>query len=87
MMAFRAIENGFSVVRVTGLGLSAVYDYQGRTLATMDYFKTKDKVFTAYVPEKGVRTVYSQIGDVFAWLSIVGFVILLEKVVFGKKHS
>ncbi len=84
MMAYRAIENGFSVIRVTSSGLSAVFDYQGRTLATMDYFKTDDKVFTAYVPEKGIKTIYSQIGDVFAWLSIAGFVTLLGKVIFKK---
>ncbi len=77
MMAYRAIENGFSVVRITSSGLSAVYDYQGRTLATMDYFKTTDKVFTAYVPEKGIWTIYSYIGDVFAWLFIVGLVALI----------
>lgn len=77
MMAYRAIENGFSVVRVTSSGLSAVYDYQGRTLATMDYFKTNDKVFIAHVPQKGIKTIYSQIGDVFAWLAIVGLVILI----------
>lgn len=77
MMAFRAIENGFSVVRVTFQGLSAAYDYQGRTLTTMDYFKTDDKIFTAYVPEKGIKTIYSQIGDVFAWLSIVSLVALI----------
>lgn len=76
MMAYRAIENGFSVVRVTSLGLSAVYDYQGRTLLTMDYFKTKDKVFTAFVPEKGIRTIYSYIGDTFAWISVVALVLI-----------
>lgn len=84
MAAFRAIENGFSLVRVTYLGLSAVYDYQGRTLTTMDYFRTNDKVFTAYVPQKGIRTIYSQIGDVFAWLSIAGLVIITGKAIFSK---
>lgn len=74
MIAFRAIENGFSVFRVTFLGLSAAYDYQGRTLATMDYFKTGDKVFTAHIPENGTKTLYSQIGDVFAWLVVAGLI-------------
>lgn len=87
MVAFRAVENGFSVVRVTGLGLSAAYDYQGRTLATMDYFKTEDKVFTAYVPEKGVRTIYATIGDVFAWLSIAGLITTFGMVILKRKHK
>ena len=84
MKAFRAIENGYSTVRVTGSGLSAAYDYQGRTLATMDYFKTKDKGFTAYVPEKGVKTIYSQIGDVFAWLSVVGLIGIIGRITLKK---
>lgn len=73
MRAFRAIENGYSSVNVVANGLSAVYDYQGRTLAAMDYFKTKDKVFTAYVPTEGVTTIYSKVGDLFSILCIVGF--------------
>lgn len=87
MMAFRAIENGFSVIRVTGLGLSAAYDYQGRTLATMDYFKTEDKVFTAYVPEKGVTTIYSQIGDGFAWFCVAGGIALSGWALIRKRRS
>lgn len=56
--------------------LSSAYDYQGRTLATMDYFKTDDKVLTAYIPEKGITTIYAKIGDVFAWLSIIGLIVV-----------
>jgi apolipoprotein N-acyltransferase len=81
MMAFRAIENGFSVVRITTSGLSAAYDYQGRTLATMDYFKTDDKVFTAYVPLRGVTTLYSRVGDLFAWMTIAGLISLIGRAI------
>lgn len=72
IQAFRAIENGFSTVRVTNDGLSAAYDYQGRTLAAMDSFRTSDRVFTAHVPIEGTTTVYSVIGDLFSWLSVAG---------------
>ena len=84
MMAFRAIEHGFSVVRLTSLGLSAVYDYQGRALATMDYFKTDDKGFTAFVPQRGVKTPYSMIGDLFAWGAIAGLLVLIGRVVLRR---
>jgi len=84
IQAFRAIENGFSTVRVTESALSAAYDYQGRTLATMDYFKTDDLVFTAYVPEKGVTTIYSQIGDVFSWLCLFGFLFIVAQALFAR---
>jgi apolipoprotein N-acyltransferase len=87
IVAFRAIENGFSVVRTTARGLSAAYDYQGRTLATMDYFKTDDLIFTAYVPEKGITTIYAKIGDVFAWLSIIGLIAIPIWILIRKRKS
>jgi hypothetical protein len=31
----------------------------------------------SYVPTQGVKTIYAAIGDLFAWLSIVGFVTLV----------
>jgi apolipoprotein N-acyltransferase len=81
MASFRAIENGFSLMRVVRGGFSAAFDYQGRLLAGMDSFTTKDYLILAHVPTKGVTTIYSQIGDVFAWLSIAGFVALLGWIV------
>jgi apolipoprotein N-acyltransferase len=87
MKAFRAIENGFSYVRITRGGLSAAYDYQGRTLATMDYFKTEDKILTAHVPEKGVTTIYSHIGDLFAWFNIAGLITLSGLAQIRKRRS
>jgi apolipoprotein N-acyltransferase len=87
IMAFRAIENGFSVLRVTYQGLSAAYDYQGRTLAMMDYFTTDDKILTAHIPEKGIPTIYAKIGDVFAWLCVVGFITITGLAVIRKRNS
>jgi apolipoprotein N-acyltransferase len=77
MATFRAIENGFSLVRPTSDGSSVAVDYRGRVLETMDYFTSKDHVMISYVPKKGVSTVYSQAGDIFAWLCIAGFVVFL----------
>ena len=31
----------------------------------------------AYVPMQGVRTIYATIGDLFAWLSMAGLVVLI----------
>jgi apolipoprotein N-acyltransferase len=36
MAQFRAIEQGFKLVRQANKGFSAAFDYQGRTLAAMD---------------------------------------------------
>jgi apolipoprotein N-acyltransferase len=73
---FRAIENGFSLVRQTSKGLSLAVDSKGRVLAASDYFDTDQQVLVAYVPTHGVRTVYATIGDLFAWLCVLGLVAL-----------
>src|SRR5207302_10026196 len=69
---FRAIESGFSLVREASQGLSMTVDYEGRVLAASDYFTTNHQVMVAYVPMHGVRTIYATIGDLFAWLCIIG---------------
>ena len=74
MSAFRAIENGVTVIRHADLGLSVVTDPYGRTLAAMDHHATADRTMVAQVPTHGVRTIYSTIGDLFGWLSAGGFV-------------
>jgi apolipoprotein N-acyltransferase len=75
--AFRAVENGFSLVRPSSNGLSTAVDYQGRILAATDYFHTDQQVIVAYVPEHGTRTIYATIGDLFAWLSALGLLALI----------
>lgn len=72
MALFRAVENGFALVRHTDQGLSAAVDRQGRELATMDHFATTDRVMHAHVPTRGARTIYALRGDVFAWACIAG---------------
>ena len=73
---YRAIENGFSLVRPTGAGLSTIVDYQGRILASQNYFTNNNGIMMTSVPMRGVMTVYSRIGDLFATLCAVGLVFL-----------
>lgn len=69
---FRAIENGYAVVRPTTEGMSEVVDHQGRILAAGDYFHSgNDPTVVAYVPTRGTQTVYGAIGDLFAWLCLI----------------
>ena len=72
MASFRAIEQGFNLVRHTSQGLSAAFDYQGRQLASMDHYVTADRVLVAQVPTRGTRTAYSLLGDWFAWACLAG---------------
>ena len=88
MAVFRAIENGVSVVRQADQGRSITVDPYGRVLAEMDHFTASERVMVAQVPTQGVFTVYSVIGDLFGWLSVVGFVIVaIWAVVRGRKAA
>jgi apolipoprotein N-acyltransferase len=87
MASFRALEQGFNLVRQTSHGLSAAYDYQGRQLAAMDHYQTIDYVMTSEVPTKGVRTLYSRFGDWFAWVCALGLLALLAKGLTGSRRA
>src|SRR5262249_6385049 len=74
MAAFRAIENGMSLVRPAASGLSSAFDPWGRVLAVGDFFAAGDRTGTAQGPLGGVRTRYARTGDLFAWLCVAGVV-------------
>ena len=86
-MMFRAIENGYSVVRQTMFGLSMTVDYEGNVLAKSDYFATDPQVMVADVPVQGVRTIYATIGDLFAWLSLGGVVVLIGVAIARRRQA
>ena len=73
MATFRAIENGYSMISADYHGLSVAVDYHGNVLSQMNDFTTDDRIMIADVPKKGIKTIYSQIGDLFAWLCVLGF--------------
>jgi apolipoprotein N-acyltransferase len=77
LQTFRAIEDGFSLVRQTSNGLAMTVDYEGNVLAASDYFTTDQQSMVASVPTQGVRTIYTIVGDLFAWLSLAGLVVLI----------
>jgi apolipoprotein N-acyltransferase len=77
MASFRAIEQGVNLDRQTSHGLSQAFDYQGRSLAAMDYFRSSDYAMVADIPTRGVRTVYGRFGDWFAWLTIASLLFLM----------
>jgi apolipoprotein N-acyltransferase len=70
----RGIENGFNMVRSTFKGFSASFDFKGQLLSSNDFFKTDEVILYSDLPVKGQKTVYSVLGDYFAWLCIAFFV-------------
>jgi len=75
MDAFRAVEQGHSVLRSTRFGLSAAITPYGEMVSQMSSFDENDKIMYAQLPAKGVTTLYSIIQDSFVYLSI-GFLLL-----------
>ncbi|MFQ5512271.1 MAG: hypothetical protein ACE5EO_10515 [Candidatus Krumholzibacteriia bacterium] len=84
MARLRAVEQGFNMVRHVSNGLSLATNYQGRVLASMGHFTTNQREMVAYVPTRGVRTIYSRVGDLFAWLCSAG---LVAAVGLSRRHS
>jgi apolipoprotein N-acyltransferase len=87
MADYRAIENGFAMIRPTGNGLSAVIDPQGRVLVSQDYFTNGNGIMLASLPTHGVTTLYSQIGDAFAYLCAIGLILLASQAMLRRKQS
>jgi apolipoprotein N-acyltransferase len=72
MARMRAIENGLAVFRPTSQGISIAVDPYGRIVSQVDYFQSKGGPIAAVLPVKPVSTLYSSIGDLFAWLVLIG---------------
>ena len=51
----------------------------------MDYYTTNEQVMYADVPVERTYTIYAQVGDVFAWLCLAGFVTTLLSGIFRKR--
>ena len=82
MARFRAIEQGFNFIRQTSHGLSVGTDYTGRVISEMNHFTDSGKVLITQLPTKGVRTIYSMIGDsfiAFCLLLFISIIVLLRE--------
>jgi apolipoprotein N-acyltransferase len=83
---FRAIENGFSLIRPTNLGISLYTDPYGRALAMADERLSSSNVMVVQVPTHGIKTIYTVIGDLFSWLAVVGSAaIVIWAILRGRK--
>jgi apolipoprotein N-acyltransferase len=61
---FRAIENGYAIVRAASRGISAIVSPRGEVLASCDHTETGRKLIVADVPlGDGSVTTYARLGD------------------------
>ena len=84
LYSLRSIENGFSFVRPVYNGISFAVDYNGKILAQMDSDKTEEGIMYADVPTRGIRTIYAIIGDLPAWLCVIGLLAFAVMSITGR---
>ena len=75
MAAFRAIEQGHSIIRSTRFGLSAIISPYGEMISQSSSFDDNDKIMLANIQAKGINTLFSLIGNLFIYLCF-GFLML-----------
>lgn len=86
MAAFRAVEQGHTVLRSTRFGLSAAITPYGEMVSQMSSFDNNDKIMYAKLSAKGVTTLYSLIQDSFVYLCI-GFLLSFIVITVRSKKS
>jgi apolipoprotein N-acyltransferase len=72
---WRSLENGIPMVRAANTGISAWIDGQGRVVKAgpdQGPASQSDGVLTAYLRPAVGGTIYSRVGDVFAWMALAG---------------
>ena len=74
MSAFRAIEQGHSIIRSTRFGLSAIISPYGEMISQSSSFDENNKIMIANIKAKRINTLYSTIGDLFIYICF-GFLI------------
>ena len=88
MSAFRAVENGLTVVRQADQGLSIVTDAYGRSLATANTSANTENSLNVAIPIQGTATMYAQLGDIVGLLSLIGLIVMVGwAVVNGRRTS
>ena len=65
------------MVKSTGGGVSIAVDPYGRTINSSDGYHADQTPMITCLPGKGINTIYSLIGDTFAWLCVLGIITML----------
>jgi len=79
MAAFRAVEQGHSILRSTRFGLSAAINPYGEMVSRMSSFDNNNKIMIAHLPVHKVNTLYSKLGDIFVYLCAIPFILIYFK--------
>ena len=89
MAMFRGIENGCTVIRQASGGLSLVTDYRGKKQASFNFYAPGEKLWLANIVTGHVFTVYSVIGEAFAYvcvgITVIIVLFVIVSLVFKRK--
>jgi apolipoprotein N-acyltransferase len=87
MAVVRGVENGFALARAAAHGRLTLSDRYGRIVAEVVTDPDRPTSLVAEVGLHGGGTLYSRIGDVFAWLALVLACLLLIAAVSRRPSS
>ena len=76
-LRFRAVENGFNIMKSTANGITLSTDYKGRFLSYFQPYKCQDHFVLSTVYKKGTKTLYSYIGKFFNYIYMAALIILV----------
>lgn len=77
MAQFESLQSGFSIIRANGAGKNIVTDRKGNVIAESNTFEIDDKILYARLPLNKVDTIYSHIGNLFAYLVLMFLFIII----------
>ena len=86
MAILRGVENGFAIVRSAFNGIETISDAQGRVLASARTDRPGLTAIRASVPLGPGPTLYTRIGDVFAWGCLL-LAMLFAAMSFRMRHQ
>ncbi len=87
MAILRGVENGFALVRAAGNGLVTASDAEGRIVASRRDTPTGLTMTVVDLPLGPGPTLYTQIGNVFAWLCIAFLLWICTYALLIKKQT
>lgn len=85
MVALRAVENGYAVLRPSRESASVAFDGFGRELGRAEWQGVSEPIVRATLRSAAPVTLYSQIGDIFAYLAAIALLALLGAAAIAKR--
>jgi apolipoprotein N-acyltransferase len=84
MVAMRAVENGYAVLRPSRESASVAFDAFGRELGRTQWQGVNEPIVTGTLRTAAPRTLYSQIGDIFAYIAAIALFAFLGAAAIAK---